>query len=78
MILPLKKLDYFFQWIHRLIITELEKNKVILYVPLHNKENGLFCGITKKLAQITLRGDINERFYSYGYSKEKKQCIVLC
>ena len=38
---------------------------------LYNKETGLYGGLTKKLAHITLRGDGNERFYSYGYSKEK-------
>ena len=48
-----------------------KENEALLYVPINNKETGLYGGLTKKLAHITLRGDDSERFYSYGYSKEK-------
>ena len=50
-------------------------NKAFLYVPVYKKSTGLYGGLTKKLAHITLRGDVNERFYSYGYSKEKSNLL---
>ena len=46
-----------------------------MYVPIYNKATGMYGGLTKKLAHIILRGDT--RFFSYGYSKEKKCLIVL-
>ena len=46
-------------------------NEVIVYCPVYNKSTGLYGGLTKKLGYITLRGDLNERFFSYGYQKEK-------
>ena len=46
-------------------------NEVMLYVPVHNTATGLYGGLKKKLAYITLRGDPKERFWSYGFSKEK-------
>ena len=58
------------------------KNEALLYVTVYNKATGLYSGLTKKLAHITLQGDANERFYSYGYSKEKSTllyCVMkLC
>ena len=50
-------------------------NKALLYVPVYNKATGLYGSPTKKLAHITLRGDANERFFSYGYSKEKSTLL---
>ena len=38
---------------------------------MYNKSTSLYGGLTKKLGYITLRGDDNERFYLYGYDKEK-------
>ena len=38
---------------------------------MYNKSTGLYGGLTKKLGYSTLRGDLNERFFSYGYQKEK-------
>ena len=32
---------------------------------------GLYGGLTKKLGYKALRGDLNERFFSYDYQKEK-------
>ena len=48
-----------------------KSNEVIIYCPVYNKSTGLYGGLTKKLGYITLRGDLNERFFSYGYQKEK-------
>ena len=46
-------------------------------MPLYNTENGLHRGLTKKLGYITLRGDANEQFFSYGFDKERqKLCIA--
>ena len=46
-------------------------NEVIIYCPVYNKSTGVYGGLTKKLGYITLRGDSGERFFSYGYNKEK-------
>ena len=54
-----------------------KENKALLYVPIYNKATGLYGGLTKKLAHITLRGDDSERFYSYGYSKENS-ILLYC
>ena len=48
-----------------------------LFVPIYNKATGMYGGLTKNLAHITLRGDVNERFYSYGYDKEKS-ALLYC
>ena len=48
-----------------------------MYVPVYNKATGLYGGLTKKLAHITLRGDDSGRFYSYGFSKEKS-ALLYC
>ena len=53
-----------------------KENEALLYVPIYNKATGLYGGLTKKLALITLRRDDSERFYSYGYSKEKAVCCI--
>ena len=45
-----------------------KENEAYLYIPVYNKATGLYGGLTKELAHITLRGDATERFYSYGYS----------
>ena len=52
-------------------------NEVVIYVPMYNTITGLYHGLTKKLGLITLRGDAQERFYSYGYSK-KKSALLYC
>ena len=48
-----------------------KENEVIIYCPVYNKSTGLYGGLTKKLGYVTLRGDLQERFFSYGYEKEK-------
>ena len=48
----------------------------MLFVPLYNAENGMYGSLTK-LAQITLRGDKIEIFYSYGFDKKKSK-LLFC
>ena len=51
---------------------DYKENEVLLYMPVYNTSTTRISGgLTKKLAYITLRGDNKERFYSYGYNKEK-------
>ena len=54
-----------------------QENEALLYVPIYNKVTGLYVGLTKKLAYITLRGDTNERFFFLWVFKREKQCVVL-
>ena len=54
---------------------EFKDHEVLLFVPVYNTVTGMYSGLTKKLAHITLRGDVNERFDSYGYSKEKSTLL---
>ena len=56
---------------------EPNENEVVMYVPLYNVNTGLFRGLTHKLGLITVRGDEQERFFSYGYSKEKSK-VLYC
>ena len=56
---------------------QFKENECLLYVPLYNKETGLFRGLGKRLGYITLRGDKNETFFSYGYDSEKSK-ILYC
>ena len=58
---------------------EYKANEVILYVPVYNTTTGLYGRLKKKLAYITLRCDPKEKFWSYGFSKEKGvlYCIAL-
>ena len=52
-------------------------NEVVIFCLVYNTSTGLYRGITKKLRMITLRGDMKETFFSYGYSKEKSS-ILYC
>ena len=54
---------------------EYKANEVMLYVPVYNTTTGLYSGLKKKLAYITLRGDPKERFWSYGFCKEKSSLL---
>ena len=56
---------------------EPKDNEVVIYVPMYNTATGLYFGLSKKLGMITLRGDAQERFFSYGYSKEKS-ALLYC
>ena len=44
----------------------LKDIEVLLYVPVYNKATGLYGRLKKKSGQITLRGDDQEHFFSYG------------
>ena len=46
-------------------------HEVFIYCPVYNKSAGMYGGLTRKLGYITLRGDDRERFYFYGFNKEK-------
>ena len=52
-------------------------NEVLIYTPPYNTEIGLYRGLTKKLGIITLRGDLNESFYSYGFDKKNSK-VLFC
>ena len=54
---------------------EFKENECLLYVPMYNKENGLFKGLSNRLGYIMLRGDKNETFYSYGYDSERSKLL---
>ena len=56
---------------------KFEENEVLIYVPLYNKSTDLYGGLKKMLGHITLRGDEGERYYSYGFSKEKST-VLYC
>ena len=47
----------------------------MLYMLVYNTATGLYGGLTKKLAYITLRGDPKKKFWSYGYSKETSSLL---
>ena len=49
----------------------------ICHTPLYNTENGLYRGLTKKLGYITLSGDANGGFYSYGFDKQNSK-VLFC
>ena len=55
---------------------EPKDNEVVIFVPMYNTVTGLYYGLSKKLGLITLRGDAQEHFFSYGYSKEKSVCCI--
>ena len=50
---------------------KFEDNEVLIYVPVYNKSTGFYGGLKKMLGHITLQGDEDERFYSYGFWTEK-------
>ena len=42
---------------------------------MYNKLTGIYGGLKKMLGHITLRGNDGERYYSYGFSKEKSTLL---
>ena len=54
---------------------QFKDHESCLFVPIYSKATGMYGGFTKKLAHITLRGDVDKRFYSYGYNKEKSTLL---
>ena len=55
---------------------EPKESEVVIFVPMYNTVTGLYYGLSKKLGLITLRGDAQEHFFSYGYRKEKSVCCI--
>ena len=51
------------------------KDNEALFIPSYNTETGLYQDQQKKLRYITLRGDVNERFFSYGWNKENSKVL---
>ena len=49
---------------------QFKDHEACLFAPVYNKSTEIYGSLTKKLAHIILRGDANERFYSYDYNKE--------
>ena len=56
---------------------DFKDNEVLLFVSSYNTETGLYHGLKKKLGYITLRGDVNEQFFSYGCNKENSK-VLFC
>ena len=52
-------------------------NKIKLLYPMYDTKNGKFLGVEKQLAAISVRGDEEELFLSYGYNKEKSKVLFL-
>ena len=46
-------------------------NKVIVYCPVYNKSTGVYGALTKKLGYITLRWNLNERFFRTAIKKRR-------
>ena len=44
---------------------------------MYDTETVQFLGIEKRLAAISVRGDEDELFLSYGYKKEKSKTLFL-
>ena len=55
---------------------DFKDNEVLLFVPSYNTKTELYQGL-KKVRCITLRGDANERFFSYGYNKKNSK-VLFC
>ena len=56
---------------------DFKDNEVLLFVLSYKTETGLYQGLKKKLGCITLRGNVNEQFFSYGYNKENSK-VLFC
>ena len=54
---------------------DYKQNEVMLYVLVYNISTRLYGGLTKKSAYISLSGDSKERFWSYGFCKEKSSLL---
>ena len=56
---------------------DFKDNEALLFIPSYNTETGLYQSLKKKLGYRTLKGDVNERFFSYGYNKVSSK-VLLC
>ena len=48
-------------------------NELKMLCPMYNTETGQFLGTENRLAAISVRGDKDELFLSYGFNKEKSK-----
>ena len=56
---------------------ECQENEVKLFCPVYSADTGRFLGFEKRLAVISIRGDNDEHFLSYGYDKDKSKVLFL-
>ena len=56
---------------------DYKENEVLIFTPLYKTENGLYRGLSRKLGYVTLRGNQNESFYSYGFDKQNTK-VLYC
>ena len=54
---------------------QFKEHEACLFVPIYNKATEMYSCLKKRLAHITLRGDVNERFYSGRYNKERSTLL---
>ena len=55
---------------------DYKDHEVLIYTPLYDTENGLYRGLIRKSGYVTLRGNVNESFYSYGYYKQNSKVML--
>ena len=51
---------------------QFKDHESCLFVPIYSKATGMYGGFTKKLAHISLRGDVDKRFYFLLDENKKK------
>ena len=56
---------------------ECKDDKVKILRALHDPENGKFLGIEYCVALITVREDLDEQFFDYGYVKSDSKTLYL-
>ena len=54
---------------------EFQENEVKLLCPVYNADAGRFLGLEKRSAVISISGDNDENFLSYGYDKDKSKVL---
>ena len=52
-----------------------EENEVKIWRPKNDAKTGIFLGIEYCLAYLTVRNDLYEQFFDYGYSKENSKIL---
>ena len=52
-----------------------EDHLVKMYVPLYDNNDGRFLGVKETAGYVMLRGDSDETFWTYGFSKEKPSLL---
>ena len=54
---------------------ECAENEVKLVAPFYNEQTGEVLGLRKSLGFINLRGDEEDAFFNYGFSKNKSKVL---